>query len=207
MPAWIRYAGLAALAIAVVAAVAVGRFVALSADYDPGEPLSVPDRAVVYAGHATMVAGGVAAGYTEVAQEAFYLHVPGSGSRTWHSDFPSESPRVQDQLTRIRRALRQGQSSASAQVVWRSYTPENQRFGLALNPLDVTGRREGNQVVYRAVVECSYPRKARIDLPILGGLSIPLEEGLYRALERAGWLHPYDAVWTWTGPLRPGAAS
>lgn len=193
--------GLGLAGLVLVAALFVARFLSLSEEYDPDTPLPVYDKVVVYTAHATMVAGGFVWGYREVAQEAFYLHVPGPGERTWRSDFPSASPRVQKHVQTLRDRIMGGQRSAQVRVTWAGYAPESQRFGLALNALDLTARRDGDSIVYTGVVECSYPEQAALSVTLVEGVTLTLEEGLYRALERSGWLHPYDARWTWREPL------
>lgn len=179
----------------------VARFVWLSSSFDPKEPLSLPDKVIVYSGHATMVAGGFLAGYPEVAQEAFYLHVPGPERRYWRSDFPAHSPLVQEHMAVLRKQIVNGQSRATTRVAWTHYTQANQRWGLALNALQLVAERSKGHIHYQGTVECSYPEDAPIVLPTGLGFGIPLNEGLYRSLEKAGWLHPYDAVWVWSEEL------
>ena len=187
--------------ISLLVMIGLSRFVWLSVSFDPSEQLSFPDKVVVYSGHAMMVGGGFVAGYSEVAQEALYLHIPGPDRRHWRSNFPAQSPLVQEHMEKLRKKIARGKSQASTRVVWHHYTEANQRWGLALNALRIIAERANGRIRYRGIVECSYPEDALITLPTGLGVGIPLNEGLYRSLEEAGWLHPYNAVWHWSKPI------
>jgi len=188
-------------AVVLLFTLGVSHFIWINETFDPDEPLSVLEKTVVYSGHATMVAGGFLVGYTEVAQEAFYLHIDGPEKREWRSSFPSSSPRVQKALEGLRADLRSGARHATATVAWPRYTAENGRHALALNSFQITSKKAGDGgVIYRGVVRCSYPEDAPVTIRT-GLFAFRLNEGVYRALEKAGWLHPYDAVWRWREPL------
>jgi hypothetical protein len=73
------------------------------------------------------------------------------------------------------------------------------RVALALNPTTIggTARWEGGgwQVVHELRVPVDYPARAVLPLFRVDGRPLVIHEGLYDALERLGWLHPYTAVW------------
>lgn len=179
----------------------VAHFLWICQTYEPDESLSTLEKVTVYSGHATMVAGGFVTGHTEVAQEAFYLHIDGPDKRQWYSDFPARSPKVRAAMKRMNEKLRDDAPHTRSTVTWTHYTYENQKYGLALNSFDIaaTVTDEGD-VIYRGEVECSYPEDAPVTLDA-GPFEVTLNEGVYHALEDAGWLHPYRAVWWWKGPL------
>lgn len=198
---FLRYLAIGFAAILLLAVLGAARFSYISTSYEPSTVLPIYDKAIIYCGHAAMVAGGFVAGYPEVAQEAFYMHIPGPKEQQWQPEFPSRSPRVQKHVEALEAQVRSGASNATSRVAWTHYTPANQRYALALNPLSVEAERSNGKIHYRGTVECSYPEDALIRIHTGLGINIPLNEGLYRALEKAGWLHPYDAVWVWSEPL------
>lgn len=193
----LKYGALTISVFLLLATIGALRFVHLSSFYEPGDKLSLVDKAIVYSGHATMVAGGYAVGYREVAAEAFYLHVPGPDRREWYSCFPSRSPLVQEGQRKVKQQIRSGAPHGTARVSWHGYKAATQRWSLALNSMHLVGKPNGEDILYLGVVEISYPEQSNTLIETSFGLSIPLEEGLYRALEKEGWLHPYVAHWYW----------
>jgi hypothetical protein len=77
------------------------------------------------------------------------------------------------------------------------------RVALALNSplhIEATAYREarGWRLELRGRAAARYPRRSRTELGRLFGQALVIEEGLFAALQDAGWLHPYEAVWTWS---------
>lgn len=186
---------------AFIALLGVSHFVWISHNYEPGDSLCFAEKLTVYSGHAAMVAGGFVTGHPEVAQEAFYLHIDGPEKREWFSRFPAGSRRVQKAMKKTNAKLKGGAPHARATVAWPRYTYNNQRYGLALNSFDIVATlTDDGDVMYRGAVECSYPEDAPVTIGP-GSFQFTLNEGVYHALQDAGWLHPYTAVWWWDGPL------
>lgn len=197
----VKYVALTVATFLLLAAIGAARFVHLSSSYKPGDKLSLIDKAVVYSGHATMVVGGYVVGYREVAAEAFYLHVPGPARREWYSCFPSRSPLVQEAQRKVEQQIRSGAPHGTAHVSWSGYQADTQRWSLALHSMYLVGKPKGKDILYLGAVEISYPEESNTLIDTGFGFSIPLEPGLYRALEKAGWLHPYVAHWYWKKSL------
>ena len=193
-----------ALAALVAPALMVGsvyeyghRVEVLSARLDRGpSAYSARDKLGIYGLNLAMGAVGALVGFPEVAMETLLLTVPGPRERTFASDFPMRSPKVR---TAARAMLGDPRPRT---VVW-SYEPsESARVALACNALHLVGEpvRQGSRrgVEIRGTVEISYADRYFLEMAHFPGRTIGVEEGLFRMLEVAGWLHPYDAVWIWT---------
>jgi hypothetical protein len=184
-------------AAAFIIALGFGHFLYINDTYEPGDSLNLAERVTVYTGHAVMVYGGYSVGLTEVAEEAMFLHFNGPERRRWASSFPATSPRVRAAMTGMKGELKSGAPRSTRTVQWPGYTPANARQALALNSFDIVATTtEDGMILYRGVVHCSYPEDgpARLDF---GLFTVTLNEGVYHALQDAGWLYPYRAVWWW----------
>lgn len=176
-----------------------------------GWRLSLPERVQAATLNLAMGLGGYAVGYPEVASETLWMFVPGSPVREWRSDFAMESPLVRQHVRELlEEARRQGSAGAPVRlsrrrVVWtkRNLERDSLRVALALNSplyLEAVAYPQGKgwrlELQGRATVR--YPSRNRVPLGQLFGRPIVIEEGLFAALQDAGWLHPYEAVWSWT---------
>lgn len=192
-----------AASVALILTVGVAHFLWINQTYERGDALSFIEKATVYSGHMAMIAGGNQLGFSEVAEEAFYMHFDGPKQREWVSYFPAGSPRVRKAMDALRSEIHTGKPHATATVAWPRYTPSNGRHALALNSFDIVATdTDDGKMMYRGEVRCSYPEHAPVTITI-DPFNLRLNEGVYHALEDAGWLHPYDAVWWWDGPLFP----
>ena len=150
----------------------------------------------IYGLNLAMGVVGSAAGFPEAGVETLLLMVPGPSERVFESDFPMRSPKVREA------ALAMLRSPTPRTVVWAYEPSESARVALACNALHLTGKRveeNGRRgVQIRGRVDVSYADRYFLVMGRIPGRTIGIEEGLFRMIERAGWLHPYDAVWSWT---------
>jgi hypothetical protein len=102
-------------------------------------------------------------------------------------------------------------------VLWtkRDLGRNSLRVALALNsPLYLKAvaypRGTGWRLEFQGRAAVRYPSRSRVPLGRLFGQPLVIEEGLFAALQDAGWLHPYEAVWSWSveerGPRLAGRA-
>ncbi|HUB08749.1 MAG TPA: hypothetical protein VMB50_17205 [Myxococcales bacterium] len=175
--------------------------------------LTFRDRLGLYGLNAVMGAGGWLAGFPEVAGETLALAWPGPPVRTWSSDFAMGSPRVRSALGKALAALPPSPEGtevelATLRIAWPTYSrdEDSMRVALALNsPFFLggrarrTGQGRGWVVDLTGTAVVAYPHRFFLPLGVLpDGQPWGLDEGLFWALQRAGWLHPYTAEWHWT---------
>ncbi len=171
------------------------RVQALSARLDRGPAAYSPrDKLGIYGLNLVMGVSGGLLGFPEVAAETLLLAIPGPKTRVFHSDFPLASPMVRQEVA----AMMKRKQPGSKELFWRYDASESFRAGLALNSLVLTGTPNEAGWTFTGVVQVSYPQRYRLVLGSFGGHTFQIEEGLFGMLERAGWLHPYEAAWTWT---------
>ncbi|WP_375772454.1 hypothetical protein NR798_16715 [Archangium gephyra] len=176
-----------------------------------GWRLSLPERVQVATLNLAMGLGGYALGYPEVASETLWMFVPGSPVREWRGDFAMESPLVRQNVRELlEEARRRGRAGGPVKltrrgVQWtkRDLGRDSLRVALALNSplyLDAVAYPQGTgwrlEIQGRAAMR--YPPRSRTSLGRMFGQPLVIEEGLFAALQAAGWLHPYEAVWSWT---------
>lgn len=170
--------------------------------------LSLRDKLGIYG---LNVAMGLAALplYPEAARETLLLAVPPdptSGRRVFRSSFAMRSTRVREVVESFKAQLRSAKGTTAAlepvRVSWpstayRQLGGSEARVALALNPSDVSAvaRRSGRgwELEVRVEVRVEYPKRASVLL--IESPRLRVEEGLFWALQQAGWLHPYTAVW------------
>ena len=171
------------------------RVVELSAKLDNGPAaFSFRDKLGIYGLNGVMGGAGAVLGFPEVAIETLYLALPGPKTRVFESDFPLASPKVRKAVAKRIKSGRAGTQN----ITWTYDTHESLRAGLALNSMLLKGEPVGDDWQFTGVVEISYPHRYRLVLAQVAGHTFQIEEGLFGMLEQAGWLHPYDAEWTWT---------
>ncbi|WP_224370941.1 hypothetical protein [Hyalangium versicolor] len=176
-----------------------------------GWRLPLPERVQVATLNLAMGLGGYAAGYPEIASETLWMFVPGSPVREWRSDFAMESLLVRQKVRELlEEARRRGSTGApvklrrrSVQWTKRDLGRDSLRVALALNsPLYLEAvaypQGKGWRLEIRGRAAARYPSRSRTQLGQLFGQPLVIEEGLFAALQDAGWLHPYEAVWSWT---------
>ncbi|WP_331118358.1 hypothetical protein [Archangium sp.] len=176
-----------------------------------GWRLSTPERVQVATLNLAMGLGGYALGYPEVASETLWMFVPGPRERVWRGDFAMESSLVRENVrAMLEEARRHGKAEgpvtlSKRRVLWtkRQLGEDSLRVALALNsPLWLEGvayrEDKGWRLELQGRAAVRYPSRNRVPLGRLFGQPLVIEEGLFAALQDAGWLHPYVAVWSWT---------
>ncbi len=160
------------------------------------DAFSAREKLGIYGLNLAMGVTGAAVGFPEVAMETLLLTIPGGPVRNFESDFPMRSPKVRDAVAAML------VDSRPRTVAWAYSGQDSMRVALACNSLHLTGEpvvddgRRGLRVSGR--VQISYAERYFLVIGRIPGRTLGIEEGLFRMLERAGWLFPYDAVWTWT---------
>lgn len=172
---------------------------------------SMSDTLGVYGLNVIMALGGFVAGFPEVATETLSLCSQGPPTRIWYSDFAMRSPKVRAEIHKlIEFADNQGKGEnpltlPMTRIAWNGYSmrSDSARVALAVNsPFELGGTayREGAhwrlELIGRARVE--YPHRSVLPLFSLDGERIEFDEGLFWALQKNGWLHPYVAEWRWS---------
>lgn len=168
--------------------------------------LSLRDKLGIYG---LNVAMGLAALplYPEAAQETLLLVIPSArGRRVFRSRFAMQSAKVRDVVEAFAARLRPVEGDRAVletvRVAWPSaayqqFGGSEARVALALNPADVSAvaRRSerGWDLEVRVEVRVEYPKSASVRL--IESQQLRVEEGLFWALQQAGWLHPYTAAW------------
>lgn len=130
--------------------------------------------------------------YPEVSVESFYIAFPSkNGVRYFHKDFFLESKKIRDALS-----VNPGKSEMLVRWSIDDYSlgSSEARFALALNSCFLKVKRSGTKTIYEAKVRVEYPMSSEVTL-IKKPVEIKVEEGIFGYLQKAGWLHPYDAVW------------
>ncbi|MBX2798136.1 MAG: hypothetical protein KTR31_10715 [Myxococcales bacterium] len=187
------------------------RIKTLRAKVDAGgaEALSVRDCAGLWLLNVGVAVGGTLAGFPELAQQTLLLSVRGPEERTWESDFPMGSIRVEEVVERYLHLARESRQdvvvlppSTIRMGTAGPRTHAQWRRGLALDPFTIEGVavRRGIEwmLELEGTVPVDYPPSATLELFRIGGVPVVVDEGLFDALEQRGWLHPYEAHWRWT---------
>lgn len=166
------------------------------------------EKLAIYGSNLVMGLGGLVAGYPEVALETWLLTIPSDGTRTWHSDFAMESKKVRERVGKFARKLKRLPQSTKeyhfneTHIAWTDYVSDSPRVSLALNKLTLKADavREGNlwRIVLHGAVNIEYPLKSWVKLFKFAGHTFYVEEGLFGAIQKTGWLFPYKGHWLWT---------
>lgn len=146
--------------------------------------------------------------FPEVALEQALLHLPAE-DRERRSDFALRSERVTAPLDDFMERLPpRGDAPlrfGPKKIVF-DYSVDDPRVALALNPCllsAVATPTEGGWVVEAEVsVEVRYPPSYPLQLFSYRGEPLIVEEGLFFALQEAGWYHPYTMTWRWTRQVK-----
>ncbi|MGO9308037.1 MAG: hypothetical protein ACLQDL_03325 [Spirochaetia bacterium] len=157
--------------------------------------------------------------YPEAAREtlAMILPAPRNAVRTFSikARVPMRSERIRAVLAAWSVKLKQSSADTaeltSEQLFWppgaysRLGSPEA-RAALAWNGCTMTARAVRIASAWKVDVaireRISYPWSSRVTL--MRKPDLVIEEGLFRALEEIGWLHPYRAVWNFSVLLEDG---
>ena len=160
----------------------------------------------------TIAALGLAMGviaapiFPEVAQEQLLLHLPAQ-DRARESDFATRSERISEPLSTFIKRLPKPVPGAKPirfgpeRIVF-NYNTDDPRVALALNPCLLravaTPDAGGWRVDAEVAVEVVYPPRYALQMFTYQGEAFAVEEGLFYALQEAGWYHPYTMTWRWT---------
>lgn len=167
--------------------------------------LDLEDRLAIAALGLAM--GGIALPiFPEVAQEQLLLHLP-SEDRSRESDFALRSERVSAPLNTFIESLPAPVPGGKPlhfgprRVVF-TYGQDDPRVALALNPCLLsavaTPVEGGWRIDAEVAVEVEYPPSSPLQVFSFRGEPYIVEEGLFYALQEAGWYHPYTMTWRWT---------
>ena len=185
------------------------RFNELDSRVASGGPaaLTFSDKLSVYNTNLILSFYGRILGFPEYGKQSLRLCINSSGARTWDSEFPLKSPKVVGVinnwsvlLKRNRRDITHVMLPART-ISWQS-TQNDRRVALALNPVTIEAKAcpVGNRwrMDCRATTRIKYRRGAERILMTTGDKKLILPEGPFWALQQAGWLKPYTAVWEWS---------
>ena len=146
--------------------------------------------------------------YPEAAKEVFLMLFPADNNiRYFHSDFPMHSKKVQNTLKQFIKSLHdsnENEKTLKKRIAWDSkeYVLGNKeaRYALALNPSIMRMRAERNNSKWRIditlKVPVAFPQNSNTQL--ISSPDLFIEEGLFWMLQEAGWLYPYEAVWSFS---------
>jgi hypothetical protein len=144
--------------------------------------------------------------YPEVAKEQFLFHFPGPPERIWYSDFAMGSELISEPVYDFLRSLPNDAAEGTQRFmedifVLFTYGQKDQRVALALHPCHLSGtavRVAGEwKGSFQAQIPISYFPQDRVLLFTLLDTAVWFEEGLFYAMQNAGWCFPYLATWKW----------
>jgi hypothetical protein len=167
--------------------------------------LTSVNKAGLYGFSMAMGVGGLAV-YPEVAIEHLWLHHDGPQVRRWNSSFPLQAKAVRAHLAEFASRLTHANPKTNRLAIPEEtfafeYGKDPWRVALALNPVSIRGeavRKDGVWVLYvSGLVPVRYPRESRVSIPIPHTGELTIQEGLFHALQQAGWLYPYLAEYRW----------
>jgi len=170
------------------------------------QSLNILEKASIYSFAGVMAAAGLFHGYPEVAKEQAYMMWSGENKRTFKSDFAMQAPEIRHEAIKFAKRV---QSKKNKTLVMRprhvklKYGKTPYRVILAINPPIMSAKATYNkdkgdwEITYRVKVPVKYSKKYRNRIPTVAG-NIVIHQKIFWALQRTGWLHSYDAEWTWT---------
>ncbi len=172
------------------------------------DALSTREKAGIWLLNLGMAAGGTLAGFPEVALETTLLTIPDrDGVRTFRSSFPRGSSAIAPVIDGWHRACAAGQRAFGPTRLGLGYGGGHAdvRRALALAPPTLTATADDACALSVTVsVPIDYPEQAFLRLFDTPLGTVGVDEGLYDALEDAGWLFPYEARWVWAEPAPGG---
>lgn len=180
--------------------------------FDNPANLTITDKMAVWSANLIMGIAGYPL-FPEVAWETLRLVVPGPESHVRQSDFAMRSRKVRKAIAAFANQLPPVESKPKHKTIkisWNRYTdvPYGEvRVGLALNcplvlDLESAWKNNGWLIKARASCDVAYPRfRQMTEVPLFSGLSFPISETMFWALQEEGWLFPYNVSYEWTvGP-------
>jgi hypothetical protein len=169
------------------------------------QSLNTLEKATIYSFAACMAAGGLAHGYPEVAKEQIYMLWEGKNKRSFESDFAMQAPEIQRAAIKFAKKVRNKKNkslSMSPRHIKLKYGKTPYRVILALNPPTMSAKAVYNKnkkdwkITYKVTVPVKYSKSYRNKIPTALG-NIVIHQKIFWALQESGWLHTYDAEWTW----------
>ncbi|MBN2601152.1 MAG: hypothetical protein JXR87_04090 [Candidatus Marinimicrobia bacterium] len=146
-------------------------------------------------------------GFPEYGKQSLRLCVNNRGARTWDSEFPLKSPKVVGVINNWSVLLKRKRRDITHVILpartisWQN-TQNDRRVALALNPVTIEAKASpvGGRwrMDCRATTRVKYRSGTERILLTAGDKKLILPEGPFWALQQAGWLKPYTAVWEWS---------
>lgn len=172
----------------------------------PGS-LSFIDKLTVYHTNIIIVVSGRLLGFPEYGRQSWRLCTGGGAQHGWHSDFALKSPKVVGVfrnwtvlLERQRRDVSYVSLPARS-ISWQS-TQGDRRVALALNPVKLEAKAcpVGQRWRFdcRATTRVKYDKIGARVIISVADRQLMLPEAPFWALQQAGWLKPFTAVWEWS---------
>jgi hypothetical protein len=130
--------------------------------------------------------------YPEISIESFFLIFPAKNeTRYFYSDFFMKSKIISKMLT-------DNPDKSILYISWKtsdySFGNFEARYALALNPCCLKIIKANGIIKYTANVRAEYPMHSEVII-LKNPIEIKCEEGLFWYLQKAEWLHPYNAIW------------
>lgn len=169
--------------------------------------LSFIDKLTVYHTNIIMSLSGRLLGFPEYSRQSWRLCTGGGAQHSWHSDFALKSPKVAGVfrnwtvlLERQRRDV--SYVSLPARFISWQNTQEDRRVALALNPVRLEAKAcpVGQRWRFdcRATTRMKYGKSGARVIISVADRQLMLPEAPFWALQQAGWLKPFTAVWEWS---------
>lgn len=169
--------------------------------------LTFADKLTVYNTNLMISFYGRLFGFPEYGRQSLRLCVKNKGARIWKSEFALQSPKVVSVINNWNVLLRRHRRNVphvilpTRTISWQS-TLNDRRVALALNPVTLKAKASpvGDRwrLDCRATTRVKYRKNATRIIFTSGGEKLVLPEGPFWALQQAGWLKPYTAVWEWS---------
>ncbi|MDO9547715.1 MAG: hypothetical protein Q7J65_01960 [Candidatus Marinimicrobia bacterium] len=169
--------------------------------------LTFADKLTVYHTNLIISFYGRILGFPEYGKQSLRLCVTSKSARTWESDFALKSPKVVSVINNWLVLLKRHRRDVShvmlpaRTISWQS-TQNDRRVALALNPVTIEAKAcpVGNRwrLDCKATTRIKYRSDAERIILTSGDKKLTLPEGPFWALQQAGWLKPYTAVWVWS---------
>jgi len=169
--------------------------------------LTLADKMTIYNTNIIISFYGRILGFPEYGKQSLRLCVKSSGARTWESEFALKSPKVVSVINNWSVLLKRHRRDVShvmlpARTISWQNTQNDRRVALALNPVTIEAKAcpVGNRwrLDCKATTRIKYRSGAERILLMSGDKKLTLPEGPFWALQQAGWLKPYTAVWEWS---------
>jgi len=167
--------------------------------------LNLLEKASIYSFASVITVGGLLHGYPEVSKEQAYMLWRGTNKRSFKSDFAMEAPEIRRAAIKFAKRVRNKKNKTfimPPRHISLKYGKTPYRVILALNPPTMSAKAIYNKnkkdwkIAYKITVPVKYSKNYRNRIPTALG-TIVIYQKIFWALQQTGWLHPYDAEWSW----------